>query len=1316
VRQSTSRVPLFFSPISAPRCRRQWRLLLLVLAGLGADWAIAQDVSRPKPPPDNFARLSDEEGLTHSDVRAVVQDHEGYLWFGLRLGGLTRYDGYELKAYQHDPADLRTIGHRVIWSVIVDRHDTVWIGTEGGLDRLDRSTDTFVHYRHDPTRPDSLANNNVTCVFEDSTGHIWAGTREGLCRLDDPGRGTFTTFTRPQLVEGSTAKDTYRAITEDPKTGLFWLGATDGLAAFDPRTGMFASYLHDPADPESPSRNAVNKIVRAPDGVFWALTEFGINSFTPDFDHVSEHTLQKPRIAFRRFRQPGDPTMAGANYVRDGVIDRQGFFWLGTRGGLQLFDRATGNFTGYRRNPSDPTSLSDDLTQSVFEDRDGNIWVGTYTGGANVLRRAAKPFVTYRHDPAAANSLSENRVNGLAFDPGGRLWAATTYGLNRLDATGWKRFIHDPNDPDSIPTNDLASLAFGPTGEMWIATNYNGIYRFDHERFQSYPTSPWNIPAANGWQPFTGVQVHSILPDSKGGAWIGARSHGLDYFSGGKFLHYNPQERGGDALAQPTKNAAFGFFDEDKALWFITEASGLIRFESRTQHFTVFEPPPESPGMKRTLVCLIRDDDGTIWLGAADGLLHFDPKTGGFLRPYSTTDGLPHASIMTIVRDRRGHLWLATANGLADFNPANGKIRTYDKADGLPSNVFAPRCGALGPDGRVYLGTRNGILSFAPEELRDNPNPPPVVITDVHWLGASSTHGSGSPTNPRLIPGQPLRVPPGQLGFSLKFSALDFTAPEKNRFRYRLEGLDATWSSTTARERSATYTALRPGHYRFHVQASNADGVWNERGAALEVIVEPHAWQTVPFRVALGLAIAGIITLGFHLRLRGIARRNTLLEHQVSRRTVQLRQEVSVRERAEAALRESYAELERRVQSRTSELAQTNANLQTEVSERKNVEAQLRQSQKMDAIGQLAGGVAHDFNNLLTVILGQSELMGDPRMPPSAWQAALRDIRSAAQRATNLTRQLLVFSRHQPVNPVAIDLNQVVTNVSKLLDHVIGEQINLETRLDPDPLGVLVDPGMLEQVLINLAVNARDAMPRGGRLSISTAPIIVDAQHARRSGAQARPGGFVRCSVSDRGGGIPANILPEIFEPFFTTKEAGKGTGLGLAISLGIVQKHHGWIEVETEVGEGTTFHIYLPSQPLPSDKSTPRHELRAHSSGKAATVLLAEDELAVRAVVNLVLTRQGYRVIEAVSGADALEKWAAHRDEISILITDIVMPGWPDGHELAARLLKEKPSLRVVTMSGYDPGEAAGMPRTHLRKPFTAEDLLAMLDSTTRG
>jgi len=346
------------------------------------------------------------------------------------------------------------------------------------------------------------------------------------------------------------------------------------------------------------------------------------------------------------------------------------------------------------------------------------------------------------------------------------------------------------------------------------------------------------------------------------------------------------------------------------------------------------------------------------------------------------------------------------------------------------------------------------------------------------------------------------------------------------------------------------------------------------------------------------------------------------------------------------------------------------------------LEAQFRQSQKMEAVGQLAGGVAHDFNNILAVIQLQAGLlMAEPGLTDHQQDSA-RDIEKAAQRAANLIRQLLLFSRKQALRLCDLDLNEAVPGIAKMLQRVLGEQVQMQFKFAPHPLLVHADTSMVDQVLMNLAVNARDAMPKGGQLIIETAAVEFDVSQAIHT-SQARPGSFVCVSVSDTGCGIPPEILPRIFEPFFTTKDVGKGSGLGLATVFGIVQQHQGWINVYSEVGRGTTFRVYLPRRLKPSENKPVRTAL-GDICGGSETILLVEDDAALRANVRSVLGRLGYRVLEASHGKAALEVWQQHRDEIRLLLTDMVMPGGMTGLDLAGQLLQQNPKLKVVYSSGY--------------------------------
>ncbi len=359
-----------------------------------------------------------------------------------------------------------------------------------------------------------------------------------------------------------------------------------------------------------------------------------------------------------------------------------------------------------------------------------------------------------------------------------------------------------------------------------------------------------------------------------------------------------------------------------------------------------------------------------------------------------------------------------------------------------------------------------------------------------------------------------------------------------------------------------------------------------------------------------------------------------------------------------------------------------------DMTEQRGLESQFRQSQKMEAFGQLAGGVAHDFNNILSVIeLQASMLKAGGNLSLEQLEIA-GEIGKAVDRAANLTRQLLLFSRKQTMQPRDLNLKELVENMTRMLQRTLGEQIELQFKFSDETLAVRADAGMIDQILLNLAVNARDAMPKGGQIRIETSAIEFDETTAPQT-VGARPGSFVCLSVTDTGTGIPPEILPRIFEPFFTTKEVGKGTGLGLATVFGIVEQHKGWINVDSEVGRGTTFRVFLPRQSKAGDTAffSPS---QSPARGGNETLLLVEDEPAVRDTVRVVLSRLGYRVLEAATGDEALVVWEARRAEIRLLLTDLVMPGSLTGIELAEKLQAEEPRLKVIYASGYS-AEIAG-------------------------
>jgi signal transduction histidine kinase/ActR/RegA family two-component response regulator len=384
--------------------------------------------------------------------------------------------------------------------------------------------------------------------------------------------------------------------------------------------------------------------------------------------------------------------------------------------------------------------------------------------------------------------------------------------------------------------------------------------------------------------------------------------------------------------------------------------------------------------------------------------------------------------------------------------------------------------------------------------------------------------------------------------------------------------------------------------------------------------------------------------------------------------------------------------LDELVAQRTAELQAANDQLKNEIAERMKAQDALQQAQKMEAVGQLAAGIAHDFNNILAVVQGNASLLlagkspGDPEIKP------LESICAATDRACKLVRQLLTLSRKQLPDLHPMNVRDTLAAVSEMLPGVLTPMIDLEVSESAGLPDMCADARMLENLLMNLVANARDAMPGGGRLRVSADAVEIDAD-AARANPEMRQGRFVRLSVADTGCGIPPEFLPRIFEPFFTTKPAGKGTGLGLATVYGIARQHHGWVEVQSKVNEGATFHVFLPALASARPAQKPATPKPGGSTAGGETILVVEDEPDLRELVSQVLESCGYKVVSAGSGAEALEAWAKSRMDIRLLLTDMVLPDGLSGRNLADRLTSENRRLRVIYSSGY----SAGMPGTEL-------------------
>jgi ligand-binding sensor domain-containing protein/signal transduction histidine kinase len=805
----------------------------------------------------SFTHLSVADGLSHADVRAIAQDRQGFMWFGTWLGGLNRYDGYTFKVYKHDDQDDRSLGCDSIYALHVDRAGVLWVATNDGVDRYDRDTDSFVHYRHRANDPTSLPAYAAGFLVEDESGTLWVGSAGGLSRLDRTSGRFFSYRLNPNDRTSSGGTDV-RSVCLDATTGLLWVGTWhEGVSVLDRSTGRFTRYKSNPNDPASLSSDDIWDISQDRTGSLWISTNIGLNRFDRQ-----THTF------FRYRHDPRNPASLSDDYVTMTYEDRAGRFWVATNNGLNLMDRAHGTFTRYLHDPNDSSSLSSNVVNAhaLYADASGALWIGMRSTGVDRLAGGPERFTTYRHNSQDAKSPGNNVVTALEIDSSGALWIGTEAGLDRFDGQTFAHYSANPNDPRRLSPGPERVVAQDSHGTVWTGTYGGGLDRLEGQYARHFRHDPRNSDSpANDL-------ISTLVADAKGGLWIAVHGKGMDYFDGRHFTHF-PADPGNPA-GLPGAYVLPLLVDRHGMLWIGANNSGLVRFDTHTRKFTTYLMDPTQPGSQAAnWVGDVYSDGASIWVASLTGLFRFDPETGKFTRHYVEKDGLANNSVVGVIGDAQGNIWVSTAKGLSRFDPRTESFRNYDVFDGLQGNEFYPLCHARASDGRLFFGGVNGFTAFYPDKLVDNPTPPPVVLTGFELFNKPvKIGGQDSPLRQAIHVATGITLRHEQSVFRFQFAALNYTAPQKNRYAYKLDGVDQDWQYTDATRRFATYTNLDHGDYTFRVKASNNDGVWNEQGVALHVRILPPWWSTLWFRALALASILLSIWCAYQLRVRRLRR------------------------------------------------------------------------------------------------------------------------------------------------------------------------------------------------------------------------------------------------------------------------------------------------------------------------------------------------------------------------------------------------------------------------------------------------------------
>jgi PAS domain S-box-containing protein len=857
----------------------------ILISGLSVDFAGAQNTAasttasrRPEDqllsPYLRFGRFTAQDGLSSDQIRAVVQDKRGFMWFAT-LDGLNRYDGAGVKVYRYDPDDPNSLSHDIVRSLLVDQSGVLWIGTwNGGLNQYDPEKDHFIRYLHDPEDPRGLSNNTVRAVYEDRDGTIWVGTSEGLNQLDRDS-GQFTRYLHDPGDPNSLSDNIVWTVLQD-STGVLWVGTAGGLNRFDPNTETFVHYRHNPDDRASLSHNTVRSIYEDRSGNLWLGTEGGLDELNPERTRIASYQ-----------NDANDPQSLSHNIIDSVHEDRSGRLWIGTwGGGLNRFDRDTEAFIRYRHSIADPYSLSSDTIWHIYEGQQGFLWMAT-EGGISFLDGGAKPFHHYRAIPDNPNSLSDNGVNAIYAGRPGIVWVgANSGGLNKFDrqTEEFTQYLHSPSDPINIGKEPVTAIYEDQQGLIWMGTRGMGLIKYDPdtERITSYrydDTNPHSLSHDS---------VVNILEDQTGTLWISTYGGGINAFDRGteQFTRYQHDPANPHTLSA---NVVLSVF-EDRAgvLWVGTNTDGLNKFNRETAEFTHYRHDPSDPNSlsNDTVMSIYEDRTDTLWIGTTGGLDKFDRHNNQVSSHYTAKNGLPNNIINAILEDEQGQLWLSTQKGLSRFDLRTESFRNYTVSDGLQSNTFSlfftP---SKSRSGEMFFGGPNGFNAFYPDLIVDSLRPPPVLITNFQLANNPVPIGGDSVLQKSILETDELVLSYQDNFFSFEFAALNFRAPEDNRYKFKVEGFEDDWNEVDSTRRFATYTNLDPGDYVFRVIASNNDGVWNEEGASIKITITPPWWETMWFRISMVLVAVGLFAGGFRWRVRAIEARSRELEVQVQRMT-----------------------------------------------------------------------------------------------------------------------------------------------------------------------------------------------------------------------------------------------------------------------------------------------------------------------------------------------------------------------------------------------------------------------------------------------
>jgi len=838
-------------------------LLLFALSTLAqSDWS--------------FGHITTDDGLSTGTANCVFKDSKGFVWIGT-VDGLNRYDGYEITVFKNRKDDPTSLVGNIIEVINEGPEGNIWVGTRTrGLCIFDWSTGQFSGL------PIAENSNHISAIEVTNDSKVMIGSRGGGLAIYDPKSEDFNILTSEN---SQLSNDTIYNIIPGSSNEHYISSNATAIDVLNTATMSFQPLSYDPN--YEPAESTRKPIMLDSKNVLWIGTD-GNGVIRYDVASGNHRLLNTNNSGLRQ------------NIITTIYEGQDGLIYIGNDGfGINILNERTEQFTYLESSLLDPGTLSSNAIYQIKEDNSGVIWVSTYRGGVNVYSPNRNKFKLYKQIPHENNSLSFQSVVSVLEGSEGYIWIGTDGGgLDKLNpSTGtFEHFQHDPNDPTSISTDVAISLLEDSRNNLWIGTYSGGLNRMNKTtgRFQRYlpdPTDPTSLNSKNVW---------TMLEDSEGTLWFGLLNGGLERYNPAtnSFEHFVPSS----STTSISSNLVFSLLEDSKKnFWVGTQNGGLNLFDRESETFMHFKSDENDTTtlLSNEVKTLFEDSRGQVWVGTSLGANLIDPVTKELSKAY-VNKLLPNLVINGIQEDEKGNLWFATNRGLSRYNPADRTILNFSMSDGLQGIEFNKSASVKTTDGTMYFGGVRGLNSFRPSEVILSDYNPALVLTEIKLFD--------EPIENPLQTLTELTLRHDQNVLGIGFSSLDFTSPNANKYRYKLEGFDDEWMYTDASKRSASYTNLDADTYTFIVEGTNSDGIWSSKSKELVITVLPPWWQTWWFRVVSILIVLGGIFVFTRWRSLAIRRQKEELRRQVEEATSVTREQNLVLQREQSKLEEAIAE------------------------------------------------------------------------------------------------------------------------------------------------------------------------------------------------------------------------------------------------------------------------------------------------------------------------------------------------------------------------------------------------------------------------